>query len=444
MRAMRVTVVVVGAGQAGLAMSRRLAVAGLDHVVLERGEVASSWRTERWDSLRLLTPNWMCRLPGYQYQGPDPDGYQTAVETADWLDAYACRTAAPVRTRVTVLEVRRTAGGFEVATDDGCYSAAAVVVAAGASNQARIPAVASELPRRITQAIAMHYRNPAQLDGTGDVLVVGASASGIQIADEIQRSGRCVTLAVGEHVRLPRTYRGRDIYYWLEAVGQLDERYDEVEDIERARRHASVQLVGNSTGKQLDLNALSDAGVSLVGRLMLASGAVAQCSGALASLTANADLKQARLLQRIDDFVAEHGLSDEVLPPDRPPPTRLGAVPTEVDLKRYSTVIWATGYRPSYPWLDPAAFDRRGRVAHDGGVSPVPGLYVLGLPFLRRRRSNLIAGVGDDATELLSHLLGYLHGAGTSRVERRSRRSVVERAVEQCVPDPMDHRINGT
>jgi len=442
MRAMRVTVVVVGAGQAGLAMSRHLALAGLDHVVLERGEVASSWRAERWDSLRLLTPNWMCRLPGYQYEGPDRDGFQTAAETAGWLEAYACRTGAPVRTRVTVLQVRRATGGFEVATDDGCYRAVAVVVAAGASSDPRTPAVAAELPRRINQVTAMRYRSPAQLDATGDVLVVGASASGVQIADELRRSGRRVTLAVGEHVRLPRTYRGRDIYCWLAAIGQLDERYDEVEDIERARRHASVQLVGNPARMPLDLNALSAAGVDLVGRLMRVSGPVAQFSGALASLTANADLKQARLLQRIDDFVTEHGLSGDVTGPDRPEPTRLGAVPIEVDLERFTTVIWATGYRPSYPWLEPAAFDRRGRIAHDGGVSPVPGLYVLGLPFLRRRRSNLIAGVGDDAVELLPHLLAYLHGARPTRAERRSCRSVVEGAGEQRVPDPMDHRID--
>lgn len=442
MRAMQVGVVVVGAGQAGLAMSRHLAAAGLDHVVLERGEVASSWRTERWDSLRLLTPNWMCRLPGCQFEGPDRDGYQTAAETAGWLEAYACRTGAPVRTRVTVRQVRRATRGFEVATDDGCYLAAAVVVAAGASSDPRIPAVAAELPRRIDQVTAMAYRSPAQLDAAGDVLVVGASASGVQIAHELRRSGRSVTLAVGEHVRLPRTYRGRDIYHWLEAIGQLDERYDEVEDIERARRHASVQLVGHPSRMSLDLNALSDAGVEFVGRLMAVSGGVAQCSGGLASLTANADLKQTRLLQRIDDFVTEHECSDEVPAPDRPVPTRLGAVPTEVDLGRFTTVIWATGYRPSYPWLDRAAFDRRGRVAHDGGVSPVPGLYVLGLPFLRRRRSNLIAGVGQDAAELLPYLLAHLDGASRSRGVGRSCRSVIEGAGEQRIPDPMDHRID--
>ena len=442
MRATRVTVVVVGAGQAGLAMSRHLALIGLDHVVLERGEVACSWRTERWDSLRLLTPNWMCRLPGHLYQGPEPDGYQTAGETAGWLEAYARRSGAPVRTRVTVLQVWRTAAGFEVVTDDGCYLAEAVVVAAGASSCARIPPVAAELPRRINQVTALRYRCPEQLDAAGEVLVVGASASGVQIADELRRSGRCVTLAVGEHIRLPRTYRGRDIYRWMAAVGQLDERYDEVEDIERARRHASVQLVGNPTRMTLDLNTLYAAGVELVGRLMRVAGAVAQCSGALTSLTTNADLKQARLLQRIDDFITEHGLSDAVTGPDRPEPTRLGTVRTELDLERFTNVIWATGYRPSYPWLDPSAFDRRGRVAHDGGVSPVPGLYVLGLPFLRRRRSNLIAGVGADAADLLPHILAYLESAGHSPNRRRSGGSVVEGAAKQRVPDPTDHRID--
>ena len=437
---MRVTAAVVGAGQAGLAMSRHLAAAGLDHVVLERDEVAASWRRERWDSLRLLTPNWMCRLPGYRYEGPDADGYQTAAETAGWLEAYARHTGAPVRTQVAVRQVRRKGDCFEVETDDGCYHAAAVVVAAGASSDPRIPAVAAELPRRINQVTALQYRNPAQLDATGEVLVVGASASGVQIADELRRAGFAVTLAVGEHLRLPRTYRGRDIYRWLATIGQLDERYDDVDDIERARRHASVQLVGGPTRTTLDLNALSAGGVELVGRLMRVSGLRAQFSGALASLTANADLKQSRLLRRIDEFVTEHGLSDEVSEPDRPAPTRLGAVPTELDLERFTTVIWATGYRPVYPWLDPDAFDRRGRVAHDGGVSPVPGLYVLGLPFLRRRRSNLIAGAGDDAAELLPHLLAHLDDA--ARNGGRFRRSVVAGTGEQRVPDPMDHLVD--
>ena len=329
---------------------------------------------------------------------------------------------------------------FEVETDDGCYHAAAVVVAAGASSDPRIPAVAAELPRRINQVTALQYRNPAQLDATGDVLVVGASASGVQIADELRRVGFAVTLAVGEHLRLPRTYRGRDIYRWLATIGQLDERYDDVDDIERARRHASVQLVGGPTRATLDLNALSTGGVELVGRLMRVSGLRAEFSGALASLTANADLKQARLLRRIDEFVTEHGLSDEVSEPDRPAPTRLGTVPTELDLERFTTVIWATGYRPVYPWLDPDAFDRRGRVAHDGGVSPVPGLYVLGLPFLRRRRSNLIAGAGDDAAELLPHLLAHLDDA--VRNGGQFRRSVVAGTGEQRVPGPMDHLVD--
>jgi putative flavoprotein involved in K+ transport len=405
---MRIPVVIVGAGPAGLAMSHDLTAFGIDHVVLERGEVAHSWRTERWDSLRLLTPNWMSALPGYRYQGDDPDGFMTASETVAYLDRYRRTFAPPVLTGVTVRSVRRTADGFDVISDAGAWQCDAVVAATGASSEPRVPALAADLPARLDQLSALDYRRPAQLDADGEVLVVGASASGVQIADEVRRAGRAVTIAVGEHVRLPRSYRGRDVYWWLDAIGQLDERYDEVDDVDRARRHASVQLVGTVEHVDLDLNSLRERGVQVVGRLAGVSGTDAQCSGALASLVTNADLKQARLLGRIDDYIAVHGLEREVAPATAPAPTQLPTAPTRLALAPFSTVIWATGYRPSYPWLDPAAFDHRHRIAHDGGVTKLPGLYVLGLPFLRRRRSNLMSGVGRDAADLGAHLRAYL------------------------------------
>ena len=242
--------------------------------------------------------------------------------------------------------------------------------------------------------------------------MVGASASGVQIADELRRAGRDVTLSVGEHVRLPRTYRGRDIYWWLDRIGQLDERWNEVEDLQRARRHASVQVVGSNDRREVDLPSLQALGVQLVGRLMAIRGTTAFCSGGLGSLVANADLKQARLLRRIDEWVSEHGLADLVGPATEPGPTVLAQVPTELDLRGFSAVIWATGFRPSYEWLDPRAFGRRGRVDHDGGVACMPGLYLLGLPFLRRRRSNLLAGLGVDAADLCQHLVTHLEGVG--------------------------------
>ncbi len=404
---MHTPVVIIGAGQAGLAMSHLLSSRSIDHVILERHQVAHSWRTERWDSLRLLTPNWMARLPGHHYQGDDPDGYMTSADVVEYLDAYQRASSAPVLSQIAVERVVARSTGFDVHTDQGTWVADAVVVATGACSQPHVPAVAPLLPAGIRQLTALEYRRPDQLD-EGGVLVVGASASGAQIAEEVQRSGRHVTLAVGEHVRLPRTYRGRDIHWWMDAIGQLDERYDEVDDIDRARRLASLQLVGSPERRTLDLNALIAAGVQVVGKLARIVGQTAQFSGGLANLAANSDLKQNRLLSRIDDYVSETGGGCDLDPPCRPEPTRLATVPTELSLSGFETVIWATGYRPTYPWLDAAAFGRRQRVMHDGGVGAVPGMYFLGLPFMRRRKSSFIDGVGPDATELLAHLRTYL------------------------------------
>jgi putative flavoprotein involved in K+ transport len=404
---MRTPVVVIGAGQAGMAMSHHLSARSIGHVVLDRGEVAHSWRTERWDSLRLLTPNWMSRLPGHRYDGPDSDGFMTKTEAIAFLEHYGRRIGAPIRQHVTVEQVRARAVGFEVVSDQGTWRCDAVVAATGASSEPRLPTLAADMPDRIRQLTALQYRNPEQL-GDGGVLVVGASASGAQIADELQRSGRDVTVAVGDHVRLPRLYRGRDIHWWLDLIGQLDERYDEVEDINRARRLPSLQLVGTPERRTLDLNALVATGVALVGKLMRVGGERAQCSGALANLVALADLKQERLLARIDGFASQRGLDGELSEPTRPDRTVFGAVPTELDLGRFETVVWATGYRPTYAWLDRAAFDQRDRIAHDGGICALPGLYLLGLPFMRRRKSSFIDGVGPDAAELASHLHAYL------------------------------------
>jgi putative flavoprotein involved in K+ transport len=403
----RTTAVVIGGGQAGLAMSWWLTRSGVDHVVLERGAVARSWRAQRWNSLRLLTPNWMSRLPGHGYDGDDPEGYRRAGDVVTMLDAYARSFAAPVRPHTTVVGVVRTGSEFQVNTDDGPWRCRAVVVATGTEGEPRVPALARDLPGHLHQVTALRYREPGQV-APGDVLVVGASASGVQIADELQRAGRQVTVAVGDHVRVPRTYRGRDIYRWMDELGILDERYDEVDDLARARRLPSLQLAGTPQRRSLDLAALSGAGVELTGRLVGVARGRAQFSGSLANLIKAADLKQARLLERVDAHVDEHGLHDLVGPPDRPSPTPMPAVVTEMDLARFSAVVWATGHRPGYPWLDPALLDHRGAIRHDGGVLEMPGMYVLGLPFTRRRSSNLLAGVGPDARLLCSHIVDQL------------------------------------
>ena len=238
------------------------------------------------------------------------------------------------------------------------------------------------------------------------MLVAGASASGIQIADELIRSGRDVTLAVGEHVRVPRTYRGRDIHWWMEAIGVADERWNEIDDLDRARRVPSPQLTGTPDRRSCDLNALHAAGVAIVGRFVGVSSGRMQCSGSLANLATNADLKQNRLLDRIDVFAAEAALDD--ITPDRPAPTTIPTPATEVSLAGIDTVVWATGYRPTYPWLDNALLDRRGQIIHEGGVMAVPGLYAVGLPLLRRRKSSFLDGIGADTVDLTVHLRAHL------------------------------------
>jgi putative flavoprotein involved in K+ transport len=311
-----------------------------------------------------------------------------------------------------VTAVRRTDAGYLVRTDRGDWHSRTVVLASGACNIPCVPKLAAALPPAIRTLTPSAYRNPDQLE-EGGVLVVGASASGVQLADEIQRSGRPVTLAVGEHIRAPRTYRGRDIQWWMDVTGVHDQRYDEVDDIERARRVPSLQLIGSPERRTLDLNALSDEGVRLVGRLAGVSDGRLQFSGSLANQCALSDLKLGRLLDAIDQWATETGLDGEVEPPYRPAPTRVDPSPVlSLDLARSGirTIIWATGFHPDHSWLEVPVLDRKGRLRHDGGIVPSPGMYVMGLQFLRRRKSALIDGAGDDARDLSAHLVAYLHG----------------------------------
>jgi putative flavoprotein involved in K+ transport len=405
-----VTTVVIGAGHAGLAMSRCLTDRSIDHVLLERGEVGNSWRRERWDSLRLLTPNWQARLPGFRYRGCDPDGYMSMPEVIDFIDAYADTLSAAVETGTAVTSVRPQGDGYLVVTDRGDWHCQAVVLASGAFNVPLVPALSQAVPRSVAMLTPASYRNPAQVED-GGVLVVGASATGLQLADEIHRSGRPVTLAAGGHVRMPRLYRGRDIQWWMDAAGLLDERYDEVDDITRARRVPSPQLVGTPERSTLDLNSLTDRGVSLVGRLTGIRDGVAQFSGSLRNVCQLADLKMNRLLGGIDEWAMRSGLAGEVPEPERHAPTRVDDSPRlglDLTSGAIRTIVWATGYRPDYSWLHVPVLDRRGRIRHDGGVVDAPGMYVLGLPYLRRRKSSFIHGAEDDTRELSAHLARYL------------------------------------
>ena len=392
-------------------MSRCLSDRSIDHVVLERGEVAHTWRTERWDSLRLLTPNWQSRLPGFSYNGDDPDGYRTLAEVIEFIASYAKAISAPVRTHTTVASVRSTESGYLVRTDQGDWLCRAVVVASGACNIADVPTFANRVPPSIMQLTAQEYRNPEQL-ADGGVLVVGASSSGTQIAYEIHRSGRPVTLSVGEHIRAPRVYRGKDLEWWMDAAGLLDERYDEMDDIARARRVPSLQLAGTPDRSTLDINALTEIGVKLVGRLGgISEDGKAQFSGSLRNVCALSDLKMGRLLDRIDEWAQKNGFDEAARPPHRLPPTRVEPAPPlgmDLTIGEVKAIIWATGYRPDYSWLEVPVLDGKGRLRHDGGVVSSPGMYLMGTQFMRRRKSALIDGAGDDARDLSAHLISYL------------------------------------
>jgi putative flavoprotein involved in K+ transport len=372
--------------------------------------VANSWRRERWDSLRLLTPNWQSRLPGFRYEGQDPDGYMTMAEVTEFIERFAKVSGAPVRTGTHVTSLRRTEQEFQLTAGHGEIRCRAVVIASGACNEPAVPRLTAAVPPSVEQLTPFDYHHPAQLPD-GGVLVVGASATGVQLAAELRRSGRPVTLAVGEHVRLPRTYRGRDVLWWFDASGVWDERYDQVADLTRARRLPSPQLVGTPERATLDLNALAAMGVELVGRWAAVRDGRALFSGGLRNVFALADLKLERLLDTFDEWARQRGRDDEFGPPERFAPTRVPeSTRLQLDLRsgEVRAIVWATGFRPGYAWLDVPVVDAKGELRHEGGVVDSPGLYALGLPVLRRRKSTFMCGIEDDAREVIDHLAGYL------------------------------------
>jgi putative flavoprotein involved in K+ transport len=390
-------------------MSRRLTTRSIEHVVLDQGDVANSWRTKRWPGLRLLTPNWMLGLPDYFPDQLDPDGFLAASEVVDLVTDYARRVAAPLRTHTVVWAVRHRRRCYEVCTDDGAWQASSVVLATGGNAVPVVPACSASLPAAVVQRTGFDYRGPDSLPD-GGVLVVGASATGVQLASELRGAGRLVTLSVGEHVRLPRTYRGHDVFWWLNATGVLAERHDELGDLSRARRLPSPQLVGACV--PVDLTALVAAGVRIVGRLTRVDHGIARFSGSLRNVCALADLKQSRFLSRADEWATATGLDDILPAPSRPERTPIPDRPClEIDLAagHIKTVIWATGFRPDYSWLDLPVFDRSGQLRHHGGVvADAPGLYVLGLPVLRTRASTYIHGASADTGAIADRLVADL------------------------------------
>jgi putative flavoprotein involved in K+ transport len=407
----QVEVLVVGAGQAGVAMSEHLSDSGVPHLVLERSRIAERWRTERWDSLVANGPAWHDRFPGLEFFDVDADGFASKDQVADYFAAYAEKIAAPIRCGVEVTSVTRHEGrgGFRVETSEGTIDARFVVAATGPFQRPvfppTVPADAGPL-----QMHSNTYRNPDQLP-EGPVLVVGAGSSGVQIADELRASGREVYLSVGPHDRPPRSYRGRDFCWWLGVLGLWD-----AETPPQGAEHVTIAVSGAHGGHTVDFRALEASGIRLVGMTATYDGGVLRFAPDLADNIARGDANYLALLDEADAYVARNGLDL----PEEPGARDLGPAPTatvdpltELDLADagVGTIIWATGYATDYSWLQVDAFDENGRPRHRRGVSTEPGVYFLGLPWLSRRGSSFIWGVWHDARYVADHIAtqrGYL------------------------------------
>jgi putative flavoprotein involved in K+ transport len=387
----RLDTLIVGAGQAGLALSHYLTSAGHEHVLLERGRLGQAWH-DRWDSLTLLSPNWMNRLPGGEPHANE-NGFLDRGQFIAYLDDYARSFGAPVLERTEVRSVRRLDGGFRIDTSTGRWSARNVVIATG---DAALPNVPLPAPRGVPSLHGAEYRRP-ELVQDGPVLVVGASASGQQLALELAASGRDVVLSVGRHGRTPRAYRGRDIFSWVALLGDFDRTIDELADLEAAKRMPLFPLSGANGGEDLGLDRLHSVGIRVAGRLLGFNGTRAVFADDLETNIAKADERLGALVRRIDAHPAARGTRAKALRPFTLPP----GLPA-LDLRRFGAIVWATGYRRAYPWLRiPEALDPRGELIQRQGSTPVPGLYVLGLRFQHRRSSHFIGGVGRDARTLV-------------------------------------------
>lgn len=388
---------VVGAGQAGVAMSEHLSRLGVPHLVLERNRIAEAWRTSRWDSLVANGPAWHDRFPGLEFEGLNPDGFAAKDQVADYFEAYASKFNAPVRTGVEVRQVVRNAGrpGFTVETSEGVIHANRVVVATGPFQIPVIPSIAPQDPS-LNQIHSAQYRNPEQLP-EGAVLVVGAGSSGTQIADELQRAGKTVYLSVGQHDRPPRAYRNRDFCWWLGVLGLWD-----VAAMQPGREHVTIAVSGAHGGRTVDFRELAQRGLNLVGLTQSFKDGVVTFQSDLVDNLAKGDENYLSLLDAADAYVERNGLD---LPVDSearrvfPDPDCVTNPVLELDLAKagVTTIIWATGFATDYSWLKVDAFDAKGKPQHQRGVSTESGIYFLGLPWQSRRGSSFIWGVWHDA-----------------------------------------------
>ena len=405
MPAEQIHTLIVGGGQAGLAMSNQLRQRGVPHLILERHRIAERWRTERWDALHANGPAWHDRLAGLTIAGVEPDGFAAKDQMADYFTAYAAHVAAPIRCGVTVTALHRAPDGrFHAETSAGPIEAANVVAATGPFQRGVIPPLVPPDPG-LVQMHSTAYRNPDQLP-PGAVLVVGAGSSGTQIADELQRAGRRVFLCVGQHDRPPRRYRGKDFCYWLGVLGLWD-----AETREAGKEHVTIAVSGAYGGHTIDFRRLAARGITLLGRADAFADGVMRIAPGLECDLAAGDANYLALLDAADGYVTQEGLDLPEEPAARvmePEPACVTDPILRLDLREadIASIIWATGFGFDFGWLQAGGLDAGGSPVHRRGVSEVPGLYFLGLPFLSRRASSFIFGVEQDAARLAAHIAG--------------------------------------
>jgi putative flavoprotein involved in K+ transport len=398
----RVDTAVIGAGQAGLSTSYHLTLRGIEHLVLERGHIGERWRSERWDGFVLNTPNWAQMLPGFHYAGDEPDAFAPLSEVIAYLVDYARSFDAPVREHSDVTAVRRASGGFRVEMNGDAIAARNVVVAAGAYQRPTPSPILVALPKDVFQLHTSAYRRPDQLP-EGAVLVIGGGQSGCQIADELIAAGRRVFLSVGRCPWVPRRDRGRELVHWLVDTGFADETIDTLPSL-AARLTCNPPVSGNDGGHDCNPRWLAARGAVLLGRVSGVSRHTAQIGGGLAESLAFGDEFVATFRRRVDDYVDAQGLDVPEREPDEP------VVPVPVidtlDLRGegITTVVWANGFRPDHSWIEGVEVDAQGWPVHERGVSPIPGLFFVGLHWLHKRKSSLFLGVGEDAEHLVSEI----------------------------------------
>jgi putative flavoprotein involved in K+ transport len=399
-------VLIIGAGQAGLAVSHGLSAAGVDHVILEQGRVANAWREDRWDSFCLVTPNWTISLPGAEYRGDDPDGFLDRDDYVAHLETWAAGFSAPVQEGVKVERLSGASGRFRVETDQGIFTARHVVVATATYQIPRRPSILDDLPQGFDNLVAARYRNPKAL-APGGVLVIGSGQTGAQIAEELNLAGRDVYLSVGRSGRLPRRYRGRDCIEWQRDMGWLDRTPDMLAD-PVLRFRGDPHLSGGRGGHTISLHDLREKGVTPVGRLEARDGARLTFADDVADALGHADRYAVDFRAAVDDHIAARGLdapaptSAEML--GEPPEPALEAEPIrQLDLgaRGISTVISAIGFAFDFSWIDFPVLDDHGYPITDRGRTPVPGLHFAGLNWMHKRKSGIIFGVAEDA-EFLS------------------------------------------